>query len=466
MADTGGMDWAQRWHQRVIQHEYVPHEYAGLDPDQASRYARAALRAEATSVASCAPDSHRRNHTLNVAGFSLSQLVAAGLLEAQVVHDELTAAALSTGLGLVEIERTLASSFKAGLDQPRAVELDAPVELSVVELNGHARSAGPTAEPAGSAEPVTADEQAVLEAVRERLPALDWRELWETESDDEWIVEPLLPARRLVALYSAPKVGKSLLMLELAVAISLGKSVLGVPVPSAHRVLYVDFENDPRGDIRDRLQSMGYTPADLDGLVYLSFPRLAKLDTLAGGLDLLAAVQAYACTVVVIDTISRAVAGEENDNDTWLSFYRSTGMALKAAGVACVRLDHSGKDVDRGMRGGSAKYSDVDAVWQLAEVTTDVLYRLECTDARMPVPDKRLMLRRETGPLRHLVQDDQRGLAENEKVNAIIRLLDDARLPNTAGRRGAEPIVRASSVKAGNRIIDAACKARQTRLGG
>jgi hypothetical protein len=28
--------------------------------------------------------------------------------------------------------------------------------------------------------------------------------------------------------------------------------------------------------------------------------------------------------VVVIDTISRAVGGEENDNDTWLNFYQYT----------------------------------------------------------------------------------------------------------------------------------------------
>ena len=54
------------------------------------------------------------------------------------------------------------------------------------------------------------------------MPCIDWHALWADDSEEEWIVEPLLPARRLVALYSAPKVGKSLLMLEIAVGVSRG----------------------------------------------------------------------------------------------------------------------------------------------------------------------------------------------------------------------------------------------------
>jgi Mrp family chromosome partitioning ATPase len=107
-------------------------------------------------------------------------------------------------------------------------------------------------------------------AVEALFPRIDWHKLWADETTEEWIVEPLIPARRLVALFSAPKVGKSLLMLELAAAIARGASVLGQPPQPPRRVLYVDFENDPRGDIRTRLKNMGLTPDDLDNLVYLS----------------------------------------------------------------------------------------------------------------------------------------------------------------------------------------------------
>ncbi len=217
--------------------------------------------------------------------------------------------------------------------------------------------------------------------IREAFPSLDWHELWADDTEEEWILEPLLPARRLVALYSAPKVGKSLLMLEIAVGISKGALTLGAQVPRPFTVLYVDFENDPKGDIRTRLQAMGHGPDDLGNLHYLSFPTLAALDSAAGAEQLLAAIDAYGAEVVVVDTVSRAVKGEENENDTWLAFYRHTGLALKQTKVALIRLDHSGKDETKGQRGGSAKSGDVDAIWRMKKETENV-FSLECDAAR------------------------------------------------------------------------------------
>jgi hypothetical protein len=244
--------------------------------------------------------------------------------------------------------------------------------------------------------------------VAENLPVLDWHEVWANQTEEEWIVEPLLARRRLVALYSAPKVGKSLLMLEIAAAIASGCEVLGSKPPEPIRTLYVDFENDPRGDVRERLQDMGYAPDQLANLCYLSFPNLGKLDTERGAKELLAAVAHYRCEVVVVDTVSRSVEGDENENDTWLSFYRHTGLKLKQAKVALIRLDHSGKDEKRGQRGGSAKSGDVDAVWRLSRQGGEDsdTFDLVCEAQRFPIQRKKLTIRREVDPLRHEVSSD------------------------------------------------------------
>jgi hypothetical protein len=273
-------------------------------------------------------------------------------------------------------------------------------------------------------DPTLADLQpqdAKLQWVTDNLGLIDWQQLWDDQSEEEWIAYPLLPARRLIALYSAPKVGKSLLLLELAAGIASGRPVLGNPAGPQRVVLYVDFENDPKADIRERLQNMGYGPADLGNLKVLSFPNMGALDSAKGSEQLMAAVEAFGAEVVIIDTVSRAISGDENENDTWLDFYRHTGLKLKQAEVALVRLDHAGKDEAKGQRGGSAKSGDVDAVWRMSR-TSDDLYDLICEANRMPIdPESRILtIERVDGErLEHIVKGDKIR-AKREALDAAI----------------------------------------------
>jgi hypothetical protein len=80
------------------------------------RYAAVALRAEADRVARAAVGT--RNDTLNRAAFALGQLVGAGMLDPWLAAQELTDAALHSGLGRVEIRRTIRSGLTAGRRRP------------------------------------------------------------------------------------------------------------------------------------------------------------------------------------------------------------------------------------------------------------------------------------------------------------------------------------------------------------
>jgi hypothetical protein len=277
--------------------------------------------------------------------------------------------------------------------------------------------------PTGATQEQVADAKAAW--VNEKFPRLDWQALWADETEEEWIAEPLLPARRLVALYSAPKVGKSLLMLEIAANIAAGKPIFSKDFHSRQaKVLYVDFENDPRGDVRTRLIAMGFTPEQLTDLYYLSFPTMAGLDSEKGSQELMAAVEHYGCEVVVIDTVSRSVDGDENENDTWLDFYRHTGLKLKQSKIAMIRLDHSGKDETKGQRGGSAKSGDVDAVWRLNKKGEDGI-ELKCEAHRFPVERQYLSLEREQEPLRHIINSDPAG----DRRSKVLQALREYRFP-------------------------------------
>lgn len=82
-------------------------------------YAAAALRQEIAGVLDA--QSGGRNHRLNAAAFALGQLVAGGLLPADVVDHALTAAGLATGLPAREVHRTIRSGVDAGAGTPRRV---------------------------------------------------------------------------------------------------------------------------------------------------------------------------------------------------------------------------------------------------------------------------------------------------------------------------------------------------------
>lgn len=409
---------------------------------EGNRYAHAALRSECEAVAT-APEG-TRNHTLNKAAWKLGRLVQEGKLADQEVIDALTSAARAAGLTPDEIARTAPRAVHEGSGGGRSV-------YQPVTNNGYDHD-HPAAYTLDESEP-----DALAEWVQANLPRIDWHELWADDSEQEWIVEPLIPVRRLVALYSPAKTGKSLLALELAAAVSAGRKVLGQEV-QPRNVLYVDFENDPRDDIRTRLMAMGYEPGDLERLSYLSFPALAALDSDQGGQQLMAAVKHYEAEVVIIDTVSRAVDGEENENDTWLRAYRATWLRLKQAGVACLRLDHSGKDETKGQRGGSAKTGDVDAVWKLT-VIDEFQLQLHCDIARMPVGEKDLILIRQELPhLHHEVDQSANASAFEAKVQTILAAFAQVELPHGAGRREARQVLMRTGVSGKNATIDEAVK--------
>ena len=201
------------------------------------------------------------------------------------------------------------------------------------------------------------------------IHALDLDKVITAEFDDaQWLIEPIIPAHRAVALYAAGKTGKSLLILDLVAAAASGRNILGgAPLETPIHILYVDQEMT-QPDLQERLHSLGYDQPDSTLKQHLHYYQLSPwppLDTAAGGQRLLKEALNVNAQLVVIDTLIRTVEGEENSADTIKNFSRYTAVPLKAAGIALLRIDHAGKDLTRGQRGTSAKRDDVDVVWLL-----------------------------------------------------------------------------------------------------
>ncbi|NJP72164.1 AAA family ATPase [Streptomyces sp. C1-2] len=222
-------------------------------------------------------------------------------------------------------------------------------------------------------EPEQAAEASAPEPV-ERFPSLDWHTAFATDfSHIDWLPGKFMERGQQVAIVGDGKVGKTLFVHEWLWRAVTGRSFLGDERRAPLRVLYFDRENGLR-DIVTRMQALGAAPDDLAGRFdYRMFPKFS------GGLDaapiavaeLLSIVDAVRPDIVVLDTVSRFISGKENDSDTWLQLYGRVHAPLKDRCIACARLDHMGKDSERGSRGSSAKSQDVDHVWEMTRLVED-----------------------------------------------------------------------------------------------
>lgn len=373
-----------------------------------------------------------------------------GIEHARAVADALTGHAASVRIMLPAVDREhadVADHLEAGYDVDELVPLGDDPQGDATEV--------------GSDDVV--DDDAELLALAAEYTPVDWRALWERAPEDiPWLCEPLIAAGRLVAIYSPPKVGKSLVTLEIAAALAAGRPVLGNPPRDPMNVVYVDLENSGE-DIHERLSAMGYTPDDLGNLLYFSFPSLPALDSARGGRHLLALAVAHRADLVVIDTVSRTIQGSENDADTFHALYRHALAPLKGRGVAVLRLDHSGKDPEQGQRGSSAKASDVDAVWMLVKRSETSLY-LRRQESRSPHGADLVQLVRRTHPLRHEVLGHE--AVDDGPVVELAAVLDGLGLPPTAGRERARAALAAAGHRVSTSDLAAAIRYRKGRLQG
>ena len=225
---------------------------------------------------------------------------------------------------------------------------------------------------------------------------IDWPAFWARDRTDvDWLYEPILARGRGHAIFAWQKTGKSLLTAAICAELALRPRIL---------VIYLDYEMTEE-DVYDRFSDMGYDETtDFSRFRYALLPSLPPLDTQEGARALLAILDAEraawpAChPVVIIDTMSRAVHGDENEADTIRRFYRYTGLALKQRRVTWARLDHAGKDREKGQRGSSAKGDDVDVIWRMEEAEDGYLLHREA--ARMSWVPEKVAIRKLDEPLR------------------------------------------------------------------
>jgi AAA domain-containing protein len=178
------------------------------------------------------------------------------------------------------------------------------------------------------------------------------------------LLEPgLLPAQGILFVGGEPKVGKSLLVANLALALAAGSNRVGFPIPAARRVLICQFEL-PLPQFVSRLMLMRRplgTAADHHLLVDT---RAAGhlLSAFQGLNHFILAAQAAAAEVIILDPLYSTHDQDENDTRAMAALCQSLLRLRDVTHAALIVVHHVRKSIHReeigsAFRGSSALHA-------------------------------------------------------------------------------------------------------------
>lgn len=162
-------------------------------------------------------------------------------------------------------------------------------------------------------------------------------ELMATKFPDlAWIVPNIIPAG-LVSLAGRPKIGKSWMALQMAIAVASGGYFLGEKCEK-QGVLYITFE-DPGRRLKERIQKIGASPG-MDLQFEADWPMLND-----GGLDdLQVAADSERYKLIVVDTFGRSIGLIEiKDYAANVTALSPLQKMANSENITILLIDHHGK---------------------------------------------------------------------------------------------------------------------------
>ena len=178
------------------------------------------------------------------------------------------------------------------------------------------------------------------------------------------LVEPgLLPPQGILFVGGEPKVGKSLLVANLALSLAAGVDRIGFPIPAPRRVLICQFEL-PVAQFVSRLALMrGVLGAAADQHLLVDTRATGHLLSAAQGLNhFVSAARAAAAEIIVLDPLYSTHDQDENDTRAMAALCQSLLRLRDASRAALVVVHHVRKSIGRheigsAFRGSSALHA-------------------------------------------------------------------------------------------------------------
>src|SRR5437588_4462570 len=163
------------------------------------------------------------------------------------------------------------------------------------------------------------------------------------------LVEPgLLPAQGILFIGGEPKVGKSLLVANLALALAAGSNRIGFSIPAPRRVLVCQFEL-PLPQFVSRLLIMRRAlGAAADHHLLIDTRATGHLLSAPQGLNhFVLAARAAAAEVIVLDPLYSTHDQDENDTRAMAALCQALLRLRDATGAALIVIHHVRKSITR-----------------------------------------------------------------------------------------------------------------------
>lgn len=169
-------------------------------------------------------------------------------------------------------------------------------------------------------------------------------------------VDPIVPKGKFIQVHGAPGTGKSMVLLNMLYAASMGRRFANFIVEESPRVLYLDFDN-PIDTMVERLDNVAQTYGEAENFIMFSrydAPSQLNLRTADGLRDLGILVEQFKPDVLVIDSVRNAWMGlDENSADGWSQVNRVCGQ-YRQDGITVIIVHHSNKPDARTGKLGTA----------------------------------------------------------------------------------------------------------------
>ena len=187
-----------------------------------------------------------------------------------------------------------------------------------------------------------------------------------------YLIDDLVPEHGLTFVYGDPGAGKSFIVLDAALRLAYGMDWHGTPTKPTG-VLYIAGEG--KHGLGKRVKGWrrehGLEGADAPfKLLPVAVHMLDKesVQTLRNTIQAMSREVGFKVGLVVIDTVSRAIPGQdENKQDTMSLFVDGCAALHEFIDGALIGVHHSGKDSERGMRGSSVLLGAAEATIKVSK---------------------------------------------------------------------------------------------------